>query len=174
MVDSQTPDTLVFLLFSLSEMACWGQTLLVLGPHSFFAPHRPSYHEPVPPAQSMCFMYNSFFSHDAYLCSHRTPPRRITLADSPPDDPEGSLALPNGLYNPTLLKDLAWLNYATSVPAGNGLTATSAVSNAADIASEAQTTNAGPSFCISDFLVPGLQTKVWEDWQSADDMNDFT
>ncbi|KAF9274980.1 hypothetical protein BGZ68_000203 [Mortierella alpina] len=119
-------------------------------------------------------MYNSFFSHDAYLCSHRTPPRRITLADSPPDDPEGSLALPSGLYNPTLLKDLAWLNYATSVPAGNGLTATSAVSNVADIASEAQTTSAGPSFCISDFLVPGLQTKVWEDWQSADDMNDFT
>ncbi|CAO3566488.1 unnamed protein product [Mortierella alpina] len=98
----------------------------------------------------------------------------ITLADSPPDDPEGSLALPNGLYNPTLLKDLAWLNFATSAPTGNGVTATSAVSNLAEIASEVQTTTSGPSFCISDFLVPGLQTKVWEDWQSADDLNDFT
>ncbi|KAG9322410.1 hypothetical protein KVV02_003736 [Mortierella alpina] len=98
----------------------------------------------------------------------------ITLADSPPDDPEGSLALPAGLYNPSLLKDLAWLNFATSSPTGNAATATSAVSNVADIASETQTTNAGPSFCISDFLVPGLQTKVWEDWQSADDLNDFT
>ncbi|KAF9961804.1 hypothetical protein BGZ72_001720 [Mortierella alpina] len=109
-----------------------------------------------------------------YFRYRRTPPRRITLADSPPDDPEGSLALPNGLYNPTLLKDLAWLNFATSAPTSNGVTATSAVSNVSDIASEAQSTNAGQSFCISDFLVPGLQTKVWEDWHTADDLNDFT
>ncbi|KAF9968652.1 hypothetical protein BGZ70_000969 [Mortierella alpina] len=96
------------------------------------------------------------------------------MPDSPPDDPEGSFALPNGLYNPTLLKDLAWLNFATSASTANGVIATSAVSNVAEITSEIQSTSAGPSFCISDFLVPGLQTKVWEDWQSADDLNDFT
>ncbi|KAF9998704.1 hypothetical protein BGZ80_003361 [Entomortierella chlamydospora] len=30
-----------------------------------------------------------------------------------------------------------------------------------------------PTFSISDFLVPALQTKVWEDWQSADDFTTF-
>ncbi|KAG0206145.1 hypothetical protein BGX28_002365 [Mortierella sp. GBA30] len=93
----------------------------------------------------------------------------ITLADSPPDDPEGSIALLNGLYNPNLLKDLALLNFASTAPSSNGLTP-----NATDIAGDAQTTPSGPSFCISDFLVPGLQTKVWEDWQDVDDLNDFT
>lgn len=29
------------------------------------------------------------------------------------------------------------------------------------------------SFSISDFLVPGLQTKTWEDWQVADELNPF-
>ncbi|KAF8926311.1 hypothetical protein BGZ58_011292 [Dissophora ornata] len=29
------------------------------------------------------------------------------------------------------------------------------------------------SFSISDFLVPGLQSKAWEDWQVADELNPF-
>ncbi|KAF9947078.1 hypothetical protein BGZ72_010894 [Mortierella alpina] len=29
------------------------------------------------------------------------------------------------------------------------------------------------SFSISDFLVPGLQTRTWEDWQVADELNPF-
>ncbi|KAH7052934.1 hypothetical protein BKA57DRAFT_503065 [Linnemannia elongata] len=32
---------------------------------------------------------------------------------------------------------------------------------------------ASGSFSISDFLVPGLQTKTWEDWQVADELNPF-
>ncbi|KAF9353848.1 hypothetical protein BGX26_008403, partial [Mortierella sp. AD094] len=31
----------------------------------------------------------------------------------------------------------------------------------------------GGSFSISDFLVPGLQSKAWEDWQVADELNPF-
>ncbi|KAG0091753.1 hypothetical protein BGZ93_008705 [Podila epicladia] len=30
------------------------------------------------------------------------------------------------------------------------------------------------TFSISDFLVPGLQSKAWEDWQGMVDMNDYT
>ncbi|KAF8947025.1 hypothetical protein BGZ47_010555 [Haplosporangium gracile] len=30
------------------------------------------------------------------------------------------------------------------------------------------------TFSISDFLVPGLQTKVWDDWQGADVLNDYS
>ncbi|KAG0306560.1 hypothetical protein BGZ97_000707 [Linnemannia gamsii] len=33
---------------------------------------------------------------------------------------------------------------------------------------------AAPTFSISDFLVPGLQTKVWDDWQGADVLNDYS
>lgn len=36
-----------------------------------------------------------------------------------------------------------------------------------------QQTPAAGSFSISDFLVPGLQTKTWEDWQVADELNPF-
>ncbi|KAI1319131.1 hypothetical protein EDD11_004774 [Mortierella claussenii] len=32
---------------------------------------------------------------------------------------------------------------------------------------------AAGSFSISDFLVPGLQSKAWEDWQVADELNPF-
>ncbi|KAF9931182.1 hypothetical protein FBU30_010625 [Linnemannia zychae] len=37
-----------------------------------------------------------------------------------------------------------------------------------------QMTNVTPTFSISDFLVPGLQTKVWDDWQGADILNDYS
>ncbi|KAG0296940.1 hypothetical protein BGZ96_008129 [Linnemannia gamsii] len=36
-----------------------------------------------------------------------------------------------------------------------------------------QQASAPGSFSISDFLVPGLQTKTWEDWQVADELNPF-
>ncbi|KAF9299136.1 hypothetical protein BGZ91_010026, partial [Linnemannia elongata] len=39
---------------------------------------------------------------------------------------------------------------------------------------DATSTQAAPTFSISDFLVPGLQTKVWDDWQGADILNDYS
>ncbi|KAF9135638.1 hypothetical protein BGW39_001518 [Mortierella sp. 14UC] len=36
-----------------------------------------------------------------------------------------------------------------------------------------QGSSSSDSFSISDFLVPGLQTKTWEDWQVADELNPF-
>ncbi|KAG0276100.1 hypothetical protein BGZ96_003461 [Linnemannia gamsii] len=41
-----------------------------------------------------------------------------------------------------------------------------------DITGADSTSNQG--FSISDFLVPGLQTKVWDDWQGADVLNDYS
>ncbi|KAG0022922.1 hypothetical protein BGZ80_010837 [Entomortierella chlamydospora] len=40
------------------------------------------------------------------------------------------------------------------------------------IQSQVQNQSSG-SFSISDFLVPGLQSKAWEDWQVADELNPF-
>ncbi|KAG0271585.1 hypothetical protein BGZ95_000588 [Linnemannia exigua] len=37
-----------------------------------------------------------------------------------------------------------------------------------------QAVGSAPTFSISDFLVPGLQTKVWDDWQGADVLNDYS
>ncbi|KAG0338593.1 hypothetical protein BG004_007162 [Podila humilis] len=34
--------------------------------------------------------------------------------------------------------------------------------------------NTASNFSVSDFLVPGLQSKVWEDWQGMVDMSDYT
>ncbi|KAF9545590.1 hypothetical protein EC957_010675 [Mortierella hygrophila] len=39
---------------------------------------------------------------------------------------------------------------------------------------DATSNQAAPTFSISDFLVPGLQTKVWDDWQGADVLNDYS
>ncbi|KAF9355060.1 hypothetical protein BGX26_007023 [Mortierella sp. AD094] len=86
---------------------------------------------------------------------------RITLADNPPDDPEGRF------LHPSLIKDLNLLNFASSQ------SSTSAFS-AIDMSVNAQTNSSvAPTFSISDFLVPALQTKVWDDWQSADDFTAF-
>ncbi|KAF9356053.1 hypothetical protein BGX34_010122 [Mortierella sp. NVP85] len=98
----------------------------------------------------------------------------ITLADNPPDDPEGSYVLPNGLYNASLLKDLTLLNFGSAQPAV-------AVANTAAVESSILSANdssdsaclAAPTFSISDFLVPALHTKVWDDWQAADDFTAF-
>ncbi|KAF8938519.1 hypothetical protein EDD21DRAFT_412913 [Dissophora ornata] len=95
-------------------------------------------------------------------------PSRLTIADNPPDDPEGSYALRNGLYNTSLLKDLNLLNFAGSqIPTAIATAGTTSNTNGAIDAS------AQPIFSISDYLVPSLQTKVWEDWQAADDFTAF-
>jgi len=106
---------------------------------------------------------------------------RITLADNPPVDLEGSLALPNGLCHSSLLKEL---NLLGSASAGNLFASTANATtipnfSATDLANNQtfitnNNTTSNPTFSISDFLVPGLQTKVWEDWQGADDLQDFT
>lgn len=104
---------------------------------------------------------------------HWYPAFRITLADNPPDDPEGSYALPNGLYNPSLLKDLTLLNFGSTQPAVTAVNTVAVESaalgtNGSNDGSSAGTVTA-PTFSISDFLVPALHTKVWDDWQAADD-----
>ncbi|KAI1316206.1 hypothetical protein EDD11_010316 [Mortierella claussenii] len=97
---------------------------------------------------------------------------RITLADNPPDDPEGSFMLPtlsgHSLYNAsTLLKD--HLNLINSF-AGSASGAHASVSaNASAATTKTAASDLGHAFSISDFLVPALQTKVWDDWQAADD-----
>ncbi|KAG0049283.1 hypothetical protein BGZ83_005893 [Gryganskiella cystojenkinii] len=100
---------------------------------------------------------------------------------------EGGLALPNGLCHSSLLKEL---NLLGSSPNSNLFYATNNINNNTipafnsaeiDAINNTQTapnntsapTNANP-FSISDYLVPGLQTKVWEDWQGADDLQDYT
>ncbi|KAF9994707.1 hypothetical protein BGZ65_009658 [Modicella reniformis] len=104
----------------------------------------------------------------------------ITLVDNPPDDPEGSYALPNGLYNSNLLKDLTLLNFGSTQPATTAASTAavesvslSSTSNGphdgSGGASTASTATTAPTFSISDFLVPALHTKVWDDWQAADD-----
>ncbi|GJJ68019.1 hypothetical protein EMPS_00365 [Entomortierella parvispora] len=106
----------------------------------------------------------------------------ITLADNPPIDLEGSLALPNGLCHPSLLKELNLLGSAgnlfapttnSTIPNFNASDITTATNNQTFTATHTNTA-ANPTFSISDFLVPGLQTKVWEDWQGSDDLQDFT
>ncbi|KAI7829362.1 hypothetical protein BC939DRAFT_441671 [Gamsiella multidivaricata] len=109
----------------------------------------------------------------------------ITLADNAPDDPEGSFMLPtsntcgggNGLYNTSLLKDLNLLNFSGSpslTPTGaanilNPNLNANANANASANGGSGNADVAALTFSISDFLVPALQTKVWEDWQAADD-----
>ncbi|KAF9177600.1 hypothetical protein BGZ51_001477 [Haplosporangium sp. Z 767] len=117
---------------------------------------------------------------DSHAHLYHDTTHRITLADNPPDELEGSLAFSTGLCNPSLLKDLALLNFANASPSAPiTLDTTSPGANNATVdgsAIQANTTASGtvPSFSISDFLVPGLQTKVWEDWQGADDLSDYT
>ncbi|KAG0246588.1 hypothetical protein B0O80DRAFT_460667 [Mortierella sp. GBAus27b] len=97
----------------------------------------------------------------------------ITLADNPPDDPEGSYTLPTGLYSSSLLKDLTLLNFGSAQPAVTAAnTALESGTNGSNDPSGAGA-SAAPSFSISDFLVPALHAKVWDDWQAADDFTAF-
>ncbi|KAG0211833.1 hypothetical protein BGX33_004026 [Mortierella sp. NVP41] len=77
----------------------------------------------------------------------------ITLVDTPTEI-EGSLSNLKNLSQAEVLHRLAL--------------------DANNLASQGliQVPSAG-SFSISDFLVPGLQTKTWEDWQVADELNPF-
>ncbi|KAG0259931.1 hypothetical protein BG011_002284 [Mortierella polycephala] len=120
------------------------------------------------------------FNHPLHShCHNSYSHNRITLADNPPDEPEGSLAFSTGPCNPSFLKDLALLNFANASPSApiNLDTTNLGASNTTVDGSATQantTTGTVSSFSISDFLVPGLQTKVWEDWQGADDLSDYT
>ncbi|KAF9310179.1 hypothetical protein BG003_008851 [Podila horticola] len=95
---------------------------------------------------------------------------RITLADTP-DDPEGSYALPVSLKNMNMASIMS-LNLNLNL---NNLT-TTPITNATQGSSlPLDTTHTQTNtFSISDFLVPGLQSKAWEDWQGMVDMNDYT
>ncbi|KAG0217588.1 hypothetical protein BGX33_010105 [Mortierella sp. NVP41] len=59
----------------------------------------------------------------------------------------------------------------TSALSTTNSTTTLPITTTADAPSNQQ---AATSFSISDFLVPGLQTKVWDDWQGADVLNDYS
>ncbi|KAF9136017.1 origin recognition complex subunit 4 [Mortierella sp. 14UC] len=111
--------------------------------------------------------------------------RAITLVENPPVDPDGGLALPSGLFNPTLLKELNQLQFSAAIAQNNINTASNTnnplqtsptttlpITNAD--ATSNQAAGSAPTFSISDFLVPGLQTKVWDDWQGADVLNDYS
>lgn len=78
----------------------------------------------------------------------------ITLVD-PPTEIEGSFSNLKNLSQAEVLHRLAL--------------------DANNLASQGliQQASAPGSFSISDFLVPGLQTKTWEDWQVADELNPF-
>lgn len=74
--------------------------------------------------------------------------------------------LPNGLYNSSLLKDLTLLNFGSVQPA---VAVANAGESSAISLNDSTDASAAPTFSISDFLVPALHTKVWDDWQAADD-----
>ncbi|KAG0308501.1 hypothetical protein BGZ98_007770 [Dissophora globulifera] len=96
----------------------------------------------------------------------------ITLADNPPDDPEGSFTLPGAPFNANVLKDLNLCDFASSHGLATATSAVAATTNASMTHSSAGACArdaTAPTFSISDFLVPSMQTKVWEDWQAADD-----
>ncbi|KAK3839600.1 MAG: hypothetical protein J3R72DRAFT_177524 [Linnemannia gamsii] len=105
----------------------------------------------------------------------------ITLVENPPVDPDGGLALPSGLFNPTLLKELNQLQFSAAIAQNNNNintntmqttpTTTFPITNADATSNQ---TVGSATFSISDFLVPGLQTKVWDDWQGADVLNDYS
>ncbi|KAF9114369.1 hypothetical protein BGX27_011002 [Mortierella sp. AM989] len=97
----------------------------------------------------------------------------ITLADNPPDDPEGRFLLPNGLYNTSLIKDLNLLNFASSQSSASAAATAVSAFSTSDLTTNVQTVGSAPTFSISDYLVPALQTKVWEDWQASDDFIAF-
>ncbi|KAF9199127.1 hypothetical protein BGZ49_010798 [Haplosporangium sp. Z 27] len=96
----------------------------------------------------------------------------ITLTDNPPDDPEGSFIHSSSLYNPSLIKDLNLLNFNGSLSTASA-TATAASTFSTFDVSTANAQTASSTFSISDYLVPALQTKVWDDWQAADDFSAF-
>ncbi|KAG0338031.1 hypothetical protein BG004_007390 [Podila humilis] len=107
---------------------------------------------------------------------------RITLVEHPTE--QGSCAFLNGLYNnntvnhnnndnnnngyfnnagppqPTLKTNLEASLVHVGTATQNEITGSS-------------TGTATPVFSISDFLVPGIQPKGWEDWQVADELNPF-
>ncbi|KAF9305888.1 hypothetical protein BGZ74_008451 [Mortierella antarctica] len=56
----------------------------------------------------------------------------------------------------------------------NNLTATTPIPNITQGSIPLDTHTQTNTFSISDFLVPGLQSKAWEDWQGMVDMNDYT
>ncbi|CAO3566308.1 unnamed protein product [Mortierella alpina] len=80
----------------------------------------------------------------------------ITLADTPAG-PERGL---KSLSRAEVLQHLA-------------LEASALVGHAHAPPHTSNSTPASASFSISDFLVPGLQTRTWEDWQVADELNPF-
>ncbi|KAG0027475.1 hypothetical protein BGZ82_008962 [Podila clonocystis] len=83
-----------------------------------------------------------------------------------PDDPEGSYALPVSLKN---------MNMASIMSFNLGNLTTTPISNITQGSVPLDTTHTQTNtFSISDFLVPGLQSKAWEDWQGMVDMNDYT
>ncbi|KAF9921384.1 hypothetical protein BGZ67_000535 [Mortierella alpina] len=80
----------------------------------------------------------------------------ITLADTPAEPERGFKSLSRAeVLNHLALEASALVGHAQ--PSSH--TSTSASSSA--------------TFSISDFLVPGLQTRTWEDWQVADELNPF-
>ncbi|KAK5799401.1 hypothetical protein F5H01DRAFT_357372 [Linnemannia elongata] len=102
----------------------------------------------------------------------------ITLVENPPVDPDGGLTLPSGLFNPSLLKELNQLQFSASLAQtttiNNNMNASTTTLPTTITNTDATSTQAAPTFSISDFLVPGLQTKVWDDWQGADVLNDYS
>ncbi|KAF9912708.1 hypothetical protein EC991_009444 [Linnemannia zychae] len=82
----------------------------------------------------------------------------ITLVDTPTEI-EGSFSNLKNLSQAEVLHRLA---LDASNLASQGL-----------IQHQQQSSSSSGSFSISDFLVPGLQTKTWEDWQVADELNPF-
>ncbi|KAF9961616.1 hypothetical protein BGZ70_008243 [Mortierella alpina] len=80
----------------------------------------------------------------------------ITLADTPAGPERGLKSLSRvEVLNHLALEASALLGHAQAPPHTSISAPTSA------------------SFSISDFLVPGLQTRTWEDWQVADELNPF-
>ncbi|KAG0211272.1 hypothetical protein BGX28_008217 [Mortierella sp. GBA30] len=85
----------------------------------------------------------------------------ITLVDTPAE-PAECYPAGNGLKNLAHVEVLNQLALEASALVGQNQ-------------AQAQThiSPSSTSFSISDFLVPGLQTKTWEDWQVADELNPF-
>lgn len=126
----------------------------------------------------------------SFLCTPSAPtcpsphthlPYRITLVENPPVDPDGGLALPSGLFNPTLLKELNQLQFSASFAQttnttinNNNMNASTTTLPTTITSTDATSNQAAPTFSISDFLVPGLQTKVWDDWQGVDVLSDYS
>ncbi|KAF9581433.1 hypothetical protein BGW38_001542, partial [Lunasporangiospora selenospora] len=112
---------------------------------------------------------------------------RLTLVDTP-TEPERAIGSVAGSFHP--LKNVEAALQATSANSNNNvsawlmpldqsdMTAASATQMSFGVAAPASSmlpsaANMNGAFSISDFLVPSLQTKTWEDWQVADELNPF-